>query len=130
MKTSILMGLSAGVLALLGLAGTFLPQELLALTEAPAAGASALLVQAAGALYLGFALLNWLTRASPMGGIYGRPVALANFLHFTTMTFALWRAVAADEPAAWLLGGAIVYTLFAVAFGRVLFGRSPALERV
>ena len=45
--------------------------------------------QACGVLYLGFAILNWMAKDDLIGGIYSRPVAMGNFLHFFTIAMAL-----------------------------------------
>ena len=44
-----------------------------------------------GALYFGFALMNWSAKGSAIGGIYARPVSLGNFAHFFVSTLLLVR---------------------------------------
>ena len=86
-----MMSASAAFLAALGLAATFLPQEIVAGGGEPggANGYLVLLVQIAGGLYLGFAMLNWSVRDMVIGGIYNRPIALGNLLHFLIVALAL-----------------------------------------
>lgn len=120
MNTRTLMSAAAVVLALGGLGCTFAPVELLGAMDVAAAAPAALVVQALGAAWLGFALLDWHARGAPFGGIYGRPVALGNFLHFTVVAAALLKAASA-APAAPLIGLAALSTAFALAFGGVLF---------
>jgi hypothetical protein len=84
------------------------------------------LVQLAGALYLGFAMLNWMSQGSVMGGIYGRPVAIGNLAHFTIGALALLKLVLSEQRVVELVIGAAVYTAFAVAFAIVAFGRAPS----
>jgi hypothetical protein len=60
MNTRILMGASALVLAVLGLAGTFLPQEILAGIGAPPLGLLTAVVQWLGALLVAFAMMDWM----------------------------------------------------------------------
>src|SRR5690349_3179780 len=72
MSTRIVMIASALVMAVLGFAATFLPQEILARLGLPADGALPLVVQLTGALYLSFAMLNWTAKESVIGGIYNR----------------------------------------------------------
>lgn len=115
-----LMALSALAMAAAGLAATFAPGELLAAVGAGADAWSELLVQLAGALYLGFAMMNWMARGSLIGGIYGRPVALGNLVHFVVMAFALARA-AVPEPTPVLVAAAVVYAVFALWFAFVAF---------
>lgn len=117
--TKILMTASAAFLALAGLGATFLPQELLTAAGASPHGVVVLFVQLVGALYLGFAVLNWYARGSLIGGIYNKPLVLANLLHFGVSAIALAKA-----------GGMLpiltaVYVAFAVAFTWLAFFWSP-----
>jgi len=120
MKTKALMSSSALFLAILGAAGLFLPQELLARFSGSVSGL-ALLVQAAGAAYLGFAILNWMARSVPMGGIYARPLALGNFTHFAIMAITLAKAMTSGPPGIEIGAALAVYVVFAGWFGMVLF---------
>ncbi len=122
MHTKILMSLSAFFLAVLGIGISFMPQEILAHYGTQTTGPVVLLIQIAGALYLGFAILNWTARSILIGGIYARPVALGNFLHFAVVTVAGSKAIAHGG-----IGGTEImvvgamYSAFAVWFGLVLF---------
>ncbi len=124
MNSRYLMSATAVLLALLGLACSFAPQELLGLINAPALPALAMVIQALGAAWLGFAMLDWQARGAPFGGIYGRPVALGNFLHFVMLAAAIGK-VALSAPASGLLAAAAVSALFALAFGALVFGPAP-----
>ena len=112
------MILSALVMAVLGVAATFLPHELLRAASIDPAGALPAVVQLVGALYLGFAIINWTAKDSLIGGIYNRPAALGNFLHFVAGAFALGKC-APRGPGPLAL--TIAYALFAIAFGMILF---------
>lgn len=121
MNTRVLMGGSAVVMAILGLVGSFGPAELLGAAGARSTDGLKLLVQVLAALYLGFAMLNWMSKDAVIGGIYGRPTTMANLLHFFAGGMALLKG-AAREPGAgalWVL--AVVYGVFAVGFGLVAF---------
>jgi hypothetical protein len=83
MNTRMLMRASAVMLGALGAGATFLPREVLVHAGTAPMGFSVVLVQLAGALYLGFAMLNWMAQGSIIGGIYSRPVAIGNLAHFT-----------------------------------------------
>jgi len=129
MNTRLLMTASAVVMGAAGVAASFLPQELLRYTGPGATGPAVLGVQILGALYLGFAMLNWMARANLIGGIYGRPVAMGNFLHFTVAALALLKGAVA-VPGVWELwaaGG--VYSIFAIAFGMIVFQPARAAGR-
>ncbi|HEX2189263.1 MAG TPA: hypothetical protein VHG51_10220 [Longimicrobiaceae bacterium] len=119
--TRLLMTASAVALGLLGLAGSFVPDEVLGWMGAPASPPLVLLVQLLGALYLGFAVLDWMARGNLIGGIYSRPVATGNLLHFLSAGIAILRllARAPELRALWPL--ALVYTLLAAGFAVVLF---------
>ena len=112
---------SAFVLGLLGVAGTFAPDELLGWLDAPALPLLTLLVQFLGALYLGFAGLNWMARENLIGGIYSRPVAVGNLLHFLTAGLAALKLLAGAPhlPGLWLF--TLIYAVFAAGFTIVLF---------
>jgi hypothetical protein len=124
MNSRLLMTLTAVLLAVLGLACSFAPQELLGFVDARASPALVLGAQALGAAWLGFALLDWHARGAPFGGIYGRPVALGNFLHFTVIALALAKAAFA-VPTLAMLGSTAIAAALAIAFGAVIFGPTP-----
>jgi len=120
MNTRALMTVSAAFMALLGLGASFLPQELLSFGGSSPRALPVLVVQVAGAIYLGFAFLNWMARGVLIGGIYARPVALGNFVHFAVVTIVLAKSLLADY-AHYVLAAAVPYALLAVWFGLVLF---------
>jgi hypothetical protein len=112
------MTLSALLMAMLGLAASFLPQELLAHYGFGPDRHAALLIQVFGAAYLGFAMLNWMARHNLIGGIYSRPVAMGNMVHFVVGGLALGKAASGDRG---LMAIALAYGIFAVSFGMVVF---------
>ena len=124
MHTRYLMMSSAIFMALLGLLTSYLPDKVLTTHGTVPDNATLLLVQMMGALYLGFAILNWTARGILIGGIYARPVALGNFLHFAMVGMMLSRA-AFTHGVAQLAGSAFVFSIFAVWFGVVLFKPPP-----
>jgi len=68
-------------------------------------------------------MTNWMVKGSRVGGIYNRPIAVGNLLHFAVGAITLGR-FALRGPEAWPpLALAAIYTLFALAFGVVVFGR-------
>jgi hypothetical protein len=121
MTTKILMTASAVLLFALGIHLSFLPQETLRFFGGEPLPLLVLLVQTAGALYLGFGILNWTARGVLLGGIYSRPVAMGNFLHFAVVSVALLKALMNGQRSPVVLIGAVVYLLFAGWFGYVLF---------
>jgi hypothetical protein len=125
MQTKWMMRASAVFLGLLGLAATFLPQELSPLLGGAPDPLTVGLLQLAGGLYLGFAILDWFARDLAIGGIYNRPLVTGNLVHFTVVGMALVKTVlrGARHPA--LVALTLLYCLFALWFGRAVF-HSPA----
>lgn len=83
-----------------------------------------LILQILGGLYFAFAMLNWTAKANLIGGIYSRPVAIANFTHFLIVGLALSKGVFAVKDA--LVGAvAIVYVVLALIFGKITFWPPP-----
>ncbi len=121
----ILMSASAAVLAALGVAGTFLPHETLSRLGSEPSAPLVLLQQTFGAVCLGFALLDWMSRHATLGGIYGRPLVVGNLLHFTAAALACVKLMlrAPELRPLWPL--ALVYALLALGFTFALF-RAPA----
>ena len=80
--------------------------------------------QLLGGAWLAVAALNWLSRSLLLGGIYGRPVVMANaVLYFVGMTALLKIIARPGAPAAvWLL--AAPFVVFAAVYGWLLF-RGP-----
>jgi hypothetical protein len=122
MNTRALMAASALFMAGLGLAASFLPQEILTAIEVPPRGVLPLLVQLGGALYVGFAMVNWMAKGNLLGGIYNRAVAMGNFAHFGIGAIVLIKGLLAGQtvPGVWIGGAA--YSVFAVCFALVAFG--------
>ena len=120
------MTASAIVLAIAGLLFTFMPAEILHYFNGETSKPFQLLIQISGALYFGFAMLNWMTRTGVIGGIYNKPMVAANFAHFFIAALALIKAMVADPglpPLLWVATS--VYTFFAICFG-ILFVKNPA----
>ena len=74
---------------LLGFAASFFPNEILNNIGLAPTETLALIVQISGALYVGFAVMNWMAKAVLIGGIYARPLAMGNFAHFMIAAISL-----------------------------------------
>lgn len=122
-----LMALSALALFALGIVLTFAPGDVVNIAGGTPTPLLTALAQACGALYLGFAILNWMAKDNLIGGIYSRPVALGNFLHFFVMTMALVKAFSVLPHSAGVVILVVFYVALTVAFGAVLF-RHPKIE--
>ncbi len=112
---------SALLMAFCGVLLQFVPHELLDYFGSPATGITPLFVQITGALYLGFAMMNWMAKTVLIGGIYARPLAIGNFVHYLVGALALlkYAFAAPNLPVVWVL--AIIYSIMAVLFGIVFF---------
>ena len=116
------MRASSFFMGALALPAIFAPQEIVAYSGGPSGAVYTLAVQVFGAVYFGFALLNWMARANLIGGIYSRPVAIGNFVHFFIAAVALLKAVLTGEHRLPAVLGAVAYAAFALLFTLVLFG--------
>ncbi|MFH1529042.1 MAG: hypothetical protein ABIG69_20755 [Bacteroidota bacterium] len=121
MNTKILLASSAVFLGFLGIMFSFLPQEILFYVEINSNGIAPLFVQIFGALYIAFAIINWMVKTSLIGGIYNRPIATGNFLHFLMGSLALIKGISGVEFSPILIVFCVLYSIFAILFGIVLF---------
>ena len=122
MNTKLLMTSSAVSLAITGLACSFIPHEILAYFDIVDLAIFPLILQILGALYLGFALLNWTAKANLIGGIYSKPVAIGNFMHYVVGSLALFKFFIVHTDLNLILIPTVIYTIFALLFGKVTFG--------
>jgi hypothetical protein len=109
---------------LLGLAGIFVlfaPDVLLASLGVPMANPLSVLIQLMGALYFSMALMNWTAKDSAIGGIYARPISLANFAHFFIGSLLLAKVVLSSEFNVPIVLMLVVYAIFAILFYWLVF---------
>lgn len=121
MNSKYLMVASAVFTGILGIVASFMPQEALNYTGVAPSETLTLVVQVLGALYIGFALMNWMAKAVIIGGIYARPLAMGNFAHFVIAAIALIKVLLTNTPSPYLWLAAILYSIYAVLFGIILF---------
>lgn len=124
-NTRILMTASAAFMALVGLSVAVFPHEILRYFGAPIEGFPVALMKIVAGLYFGFAILNWMARGNLMGGIYSRPVGIANLVHFGAIALVLLKRLpGAPAPTEYgLIAG--TNAIFATAFGFVVFAAGP-----
>jgi hypothetical protein len=113
---------SAGLLLVGGLALLFAADDILPrlIPAFPAAGAW--LGQLLAAAWLAVAALNWLTRSSLLGGIYGRPVVLTNAVLYLVGAMVLLKIVTRPNASAAIGLLAVPFVLFAAVYVWLLFG--------
>lgn len=117
MNTKALMIASVIYLAVQGILFTFLPQEINAYFGISPNDMSVLIAQTLGAALLALAMLNWMTRSNILGGIYGKPLMMANFLFFFASGMSYLKG--ADSELIWAMAG--ISMAFGLTFGYVAF---------
>ena len=130
MISTLVSRVSAGLLLLGGIAMLFAPDALLPALIPGFPPAAAWLGQLLAAAWLGVAALNWLQRSVMLGGIYGRPLVLANLVLYFVSGLSLLRALVAGvaPPALWAL--AVPAALLAFCYAALLLrGPFDSLQR-
>ena len=126
MNTKLLMTASSICFGALGVLLTFLPDETISYIGITPNPISTLSFQLLGALYLGFALLNWMVKGSIIGGIYNKPIVIGNFMHFGVGALALVKIVSQIKiHSEIIISLTAVYVLFGLLFVYV-FRTNPA----
>lgn len=125
-KTRIFMMLSTGFLLACLFSLMLAPNEALEPLGISLNEGDAPAIQLLNAAFLGFALANWMAKDNMIGGIYARPIAAGNFLHFGVGTIALFKAIIPGNLDPGMIVAAIGYGLFAIGFGWLVFGQGPA----
>ncbi|MFA5669300.1 MAG: hypothetical protein WC967_08650 [Balneolaceae bacterium] len=117
MNTKILMMASSVFYGVIGFGLTFLPEEFFGYVSADINPFSIVTLQILGAAYLGFAMLNWITRRNPIGGIYGKPLLIANLVSFLVSSLTLIKMIGNIENHFNIfLALTIIYSAFTLAF--------------
>ena len=108
-------------LFLLGFTFTFLPDEILHYLEVENNFTLKLIFQLCGALYIGFAILNWMQRRQIIGGIYSRPLLVGNVFHFLSGALAFIKVSFIYIQPLIISIISVFYIVFAIAFFALLF---------
>lgn len=121
-NTTVLMAGSAVVMACLGLGLMLFPENIVAYFGREADRFVVVLLNLSGTVYLGFAMLNWMAREHLIGGIYSRPVAVGNFLHFFAGSIGLIEFLVATTHPVPVGIFTAAYIILAAGFAYILFG--------
>lgn len=122
MNTKLLMTASAVFMGLIGIALSFMPDEVLGTLGQVPNTILALTLQLTGALYFGFAITNWMAKTVLIGGIYSRPLSIGNFSHYFIAGLALIKSSAnSNTSSTYIIILTIIYVIFAILFGYVFF---------
>ena len=120
MNTKILMTSSALLLAIIGILLSFLPNEIVDYLNVQPNTITILFLKILSALYLAFGILNWMARGTLIGGIYNRPIAIGNLMHFGVGAIALVKVVSNIQThSEIIIALTVVYVIFAILFAFV-----------
>ena len=120
MNTKILMTSSALFMAIIGIVLSFLPHEIAAYFNVEPNLITILFLNILSALYLGFGIINWMAKETLIGGIYNRPIAIGNLMHFGVGAIALVKITSKFEVFSEIIISITgLYVIFALLFGYV-----------
>ena len=125
MNTKILMTSGAILFALIGINLILFPKEILNHLELGVSDTLEILMQTLGSLYYGLAMLNWMSKGNLIGGIYNRPIVVANLTHFEVAVLVLIKGIYTNQILSyiiWII--TIIYSIFTILFGIVLLKHS------
>ena len=120
MNTKILMTSSALFLATIGILLSFLPNEIVEYLNVEPNIITIVFLNIMSALYLGFGILNWMAKGTLIGGIYNRPIAIGNLMHFGVGAIALVKISSNIQiHSEIIISLSAVYVIFALLFAYV-----------
>jgi hypothetical protein len=127
MNTKLIQFAGSIFLAVIALPCIFIPDEVLKNVILAENEYVLLMVQILGGLLFGFAVVNWMSRAVIMGGIYGKAIYMGNLAQFMVGALALlkWN-VKNGFPSGILLVILIGYMIFLVLYLMIFF-KSPKM---
>ena len=120
MNTKILMTASALFLGIIGILLSFFPQEIANYLNFDTNLISILFLRILGSLYLGFGILNWMAKGNLIGGIYSRPLAIGNLMHFAVSAIAFIKITFKIQTNfEFILSLTIIYSIFTLCFAYI-----------
>jgi hypothetical protein len=120
MKSSLVSRLSALVLAIEGGTLLFAPDAVLPRLISPFPTSGIWIGQWLAAAWLGMAVLNWHSRGLVLGGIYGRPVVLANFATYFLTASSSLQLLGQEGLPKWFKGVVVVNCILAALYSWLL----------
>src|SRR4051794_8097057 len=129
MPGRLILTFSAIVLFVAGGGALFAPDELARAVDPSASRSLAVIVQLLGSGFLGFALINWMSRRNRIGGIYARPLGMGNLLLFATAALTLGKAATAESLPVAGIGVCVVLAMLAASFAWLVFAHDPLSEK-
>ena len=128
MRSTVVTRASALLLALAGASLLFAPIEILARIAPGTPPTVAWIAQLLAAAWLGLAAMNWTTRFTMVGGIYGRAVVFANTVTYFVSAMALLHVVRGGSSTMVIVLAAIALAM-AATYGYLLFRGPFAADR-
>lgn len=120
MNTKIVMTSSAIFFGIIGILFSFFPNEIVEYLQVESTTITILFMKILSALYLGFGILNWMAKGTLIGGIYNRPIALGNLMHFGVGAIALIKVVSTIQVhSEIIISLTVIYAIFALLFAYV-----------
>lgn len=117
MNTKIVMTSSALFYAIIGIFLSFLPNEIADYLNVESNIITILFLKIMSALYLGFGILNWMAKGTLIGGIYNKPIAFGNLMHFCVGAITLVKVVSnINTHLEIVISLTVVYVIFAILF--------------
>ena len=117
MNTKIVMTSSALFYAIIGIILSFLPNEIVEYLNVEPNIITILFLNIMSALYLGFGILNWMAKGTLIGGIYNKPIAIGNLMHFGVGAIALVKVVSNIQTHSEIvISLTVVHVIFAILF--------------
>ena len=117
MRTKLLMTSSALFCGIIGILLSFLPNEIAEYLSVEPTIITILFLQILGALYLGFGILNWTAKGTLIGGIYNKPIALGNLMHFIVGAITLVKVISnVQTHREIIIFLTVFYVIFALLF--------------
>lgn len=120
MNTKILMTSSALFFAVIGIVLSFLPDEIMYYLNVQPNIISSLFLKILSALYLGFGMLNWMAKGTLIGGIYNKPIAIGNLMHFGVGAIALVKVASKIQThSEIIISFTVIYVIYTALFAYV-----------
>ena len=130
MNTKILMTTSAILLGVMGIIFSFFPDDIIAYLNNDANLISILFLQILSSLYLGFGILNWMAKGSIIGGIYNKPIAIGNMMHFGIGAIAMLKIIFKIQAhTEIIISLTVIYSMLALSFAYVFMNNPSKLEK-
>jgi len=125
MNTKLIMSVTAIFLVVISLSLTFAPDNVMHAFGIADSIIIRLVFQLLGAFYFAFAMLNWMAKGAIIGGIYNRPIAIANLSHFLIGGLALTKAVLGHNELPMIFSVLAGFYMVAAGVFYVVMSRHP-----